>query len=212
MRRYKLPNKKYNIIYADPPWSFSSKELQKYGGVRFTSMDKHYQTQSKNWIKELPIKNISKNDCALFMWTTDAHIKEAIETIESWGFKYITIAFVWEKKTKTGKTVANLGAWTMKNYEICLLGTKGAMLKHKKVNNIYQKVEEVRTKHSKKPSKVRKNIEELFGNLPRIELFARQKVSGWDAWGNEITEKDDNLPTSLESFMEDASYEERLND
>ena len=112
-------------------------------------MDKHYQTQSKNWIKELPVKNISKNDCALFMWTTDAHIKEAIETIESWGFKYKTIAFVWEKKTKTGKTVANLGAWTMKNYEICLLGTKGAMLKHKKVNNIYQKVEEVRTKHSK---------------------------------------------------------------
>ena len=52
MRCYKLPNKKYNIIYADPPWSFSSKELQKYGGVRFTSMDKHYQTQSKNWIKE----------------------------------------------------------------------------------------------------------------------------------------------------------------
>jgi len=83
------------------------------------------------------------------MWSTDAHIKEAIETIEAWGFKYITIAFVWEKKTATGKTVANLGAWTMKNYELCLLGTKGGMLKYKKVNNIYQKVEEERTKHSK---------------------------------------------------------------
>ena len=181
-----ISNKKYNIIYADPPWSFSSKELQKYNGKRFTSLDKHYVTQSKNWIKNLPVKNISQKDCALFLWTTDAHIKDAIETIESWGFKYVTIAFIWEKKTKNGKTCANLGAWTMKNYEICLLGTKGAMLKYKKINNIYQKVEAVRTKHSKKPNEVRVNIEKLFGNLPRIELFARQTYKGWDSWGNEI--------------------------
>lgn len=181
-----LPNKRYRIIYADPPWSFSSKELQKYNGVRFTSIDKHYPTQSKDWIKNLPVKDIAEDESALFLWTTDAHIKEAIETIESWGFKYVTVAFVWEKKTKTGKTVANLGAWTMKNYEICLLGTKGAMLKHKKVNNIYQKVEEERTKHSKKPYKVRQNIEKLFGEQTRIELFAREKVDGWDVWGNEV--------------------------
>tara|TARA_R110000803_G_scaffold77915_1_gene142884 strand:+ start:13 stop:378 length:366 start_codon:yes stop_codon:yes gene_type:complete len=116
-----FPNKKYNIIYADPPWSFSSKELQKYNGIRFTSINKHYETQSKNWIKELAVKNISEKNCALFLWTTDAHIKDAIETMESWGFKYITVVFIWEKKTKNGKTVANLGAWTMKNYEICLL-------------------------------------------------------------------------------------------
>ena len=70
----KLPDKKYKIIYADPPWSFSSKELQKYDGKRFTSMDKHYPTQHKDWIKQLPIKNIADNDCALFLWTTDAHI------------------------------------------------------------------------------------------------------------------------------------------
>jgi len=178
--------KKYQIIYADPPWSFSGGELQKYKGERFTSMDKHYPTQHKDWIRSLPICNISDTDCALFLWTTDAHIKEAIETIEAWGFKYITIAFIWEKKTKNGKTVANLGAWTMKNYEICLFGTKGAMLKHKKVNNIYQKVEAERTVHSRKPEKVRKNIELLFGDLPRIELFAREKTVGWDVWGNEI--------------------------
>tara|TARA_R110002020_G_C15833499_1_gene734438 strand:- start:10 stop:585 length:576 start_codon:yes stop_codon:yes gene_type:complete len=181
-----LPNKKYNIIYADPPWSFSSKELQLYNGKRFTSIEKHYPTQSKDWIKNLKVNEIAEDDCALFMWTTDAHIKEAIETIESWGFKYVTVAFVWEKKTKTGKTVANLGAWTMKNYELCLFGTKGAMLKHKKANNIYQKVEAERTKHSKKPEEVRKRIELLFGNLPRIELFARQETEGWDVWGNEV--------------------------
>lgn len=181
----KLPNKKYHIIYADPPWSFSSREIQKYSGVRFTSLDKHYKTQKKQWIKSLPVGEICEDDCALFLWTTDAHIKEAIETIEAWGFKYITIAFVWEKKTITGKTVCNLGAWTMKNYEICLLGTKGRMLHYKKVNNIRQKVEALRTKHSKKPSEVRENIETLFGNISRIELFAREKHEGWDVWGNE---------------------------
>jgi len=186
MGQIPFPNKKYNIIYADPPWHFSSKELQKYNGKRFTSMEKHYKTQSKDWIKQLPVLNIVKNDCALFLWTTDAHMKEAIETMESWGFKYITIAFVWEKKTVTGKTVHNLGAWTMKNYEMCLLGTRGTMLKYKKVNNIPQKVEELRGKHSKKPGKVRKNIELLFGDLPRIELFAREKTEGWDVWGNEV--------------------------
>jgi len=177
---------KYNIIYADPPWNFSSKELQKYDGKRFTSIDKHYPTQRKDYIKELPVKDITDDDCALFLWTTDAHIKEAIETMEAWGFKYITIAFIWEKETSTGKTAANLGSWTMKNYEICLLGIKGKMLKYKKVNNIYQKVKAQRTKHSKKPEEVRQRIEMLFGDLPKIELFARQKVDGWDVWGNEV--------------------------
>lgn len=181
-----FPSKHYNIIYADPPWKFSSKELQKYDGNRFTSVEKHYITQDINWIKDLPVKDIVSDDCALFMWATDAHLKEAIEVMDAWGFKYITIAFVWEKLTITGKTVANLGAWTMKNYEICLFGTRGRMLKYKKCNNIYQKVAAIRTKHSKKPDMVRKNIEMLFGDLPRIELFAREKIDGWDAWGNEI--------------------------
>ena len=180
------PTEKYNIIYADPPWSFSSKELQTYGGVRFTPLDKHYPTQDRDWIKSLPVKGITESDCALFLWSTDAHLKEAIEVMEAWGFKYITVAFVWEKRTVTGKIVANLGAWTMKNYELCLLGTKGAMLKYKKCNNIYQRVAAIRTVHSRKPAQVRDNIVTLFGNLPRIELFARQRVDGWDAWGNEI--------------------------
>ena len=186
MEQIPFPNKKYQIIYADPPWRFSSRECQKYGEKRFTPLERRYPTQSKDWIKKLPVRNIADGDCALFLWTTDAHLKEAIETIEAWGFKYITIAFIWEKKTKTGKTVANVGAWTMKNYEICLLGTKGAMLKHKKVHNIYQKVEEERTIHSRKPDKVRQNIELLFGDLLRIELFARQETEGWDVWGNEV--------------------------
>ena len=178
--------KKYNVIYADPPWSFSSKELQKYDGVRFTPITKHYEVQSKHWIKELPVSNISDTDCALFMWSTDAHIKEAIETIEAWGFKYITVAFVWEKLTSKGNLVANLGAWTMKNCELCLFGTKGSMLQYKQVNNIYQLVKAERTVHSRKPDEVRDRIVQLFGGMSRIELFARNKTDGWDVWGNEV--------------------------
>ena len=179
---------KYNIVYADPPWNFSSKCLFLYQNERFkkTLNEHYYKTQSKAWIKKLPVNEITHKDCALFLWSTDAHMKEAIEVMEAWGFKYKTVAFIWEKLTRNGKTCANLGSWTMKNYEICLLGTKGKMLQYKKQNNIYQKVAEERTKHSKKPYKVRKNIESLFGDLPRIELFAREHSKGWDVWGDEV--------------------------
>ncbi len=178
---------KYQIIYADCPWSFSSKELQKYGGKRFTSMDKHYPTQHKDWIKNLPVKNITADDCALFLWVTDAHLKEGIEVIEAWGFKYITRIFNWNKKTINGLPACTMGAWTIKDSEMVLFGTKGKMLQYKKDNCIRQAVSAIRPpKHSQKPDEVRKRIEQLFGNLPRIELFAREKTGGWDSWGNEV--------------------------
>jgi len=178
--------KKYQIIYADPPWSYGSKQPFRSDGVRFHSLDKEYKTMNIKDICDLNVKSLTEKDAAIFMWSTDSHIKEAITCMEAWGFKYVTIAFIWEKVTCKGNLVANLGAWTMKNYEICLFGTKGAMQKHKEVNNIYQKVKAERTKHSKKPEQVRKNIELLFGDLPRIELFARKKTEGWDVWGNEV--------------------------
>lgn len=180
-----FPCKKYSVVYADPPWTFSSRELQTYGGKRFTPLSKHYPTQHRDWIAQLPVEQITNPDCALFLWTTDAHIAEALGVMSAWGFRYVTVAFVWEKKSKTGKTLTTLGAWTLKSCELCLLGTKGAMVKHKKTNNVRQKVDAERTTHSKKPQQVRTNIELLFGDLPRIELFAREVVAGWDAWGDE---------------------------
>jgi N6-adenosine-specific RNA methylase IME4 len=179
-------NKRYSIIYADPPWSFSSKELQKYSGKRFRSLEVVYNTEKTSSMAEWNVSRIADTDCALFMWTTDAHLEEAIQLMKAWGFKYVTIAFVWSKVTKNGKQVSNLGAWTMKNCEICLFGTKGKMLKYKKSNSVKQLFEAERTKHSKKPDCVRGFIEELFGDIPRIELFARQYADGWDCWGNEV--------------------------
>jgi len=134
----------------------------------------------------LPIKKLADKDCALFLWVTDSHLCDGLELIKKWGFTYKTIAFVWVKKTNKGNLCANVGSWTMKNTEICLLGTKGNMLKYKNKNNIFQLVEAERSKHSKKPEEVRKRIEELFPNTYKIELFARQKAEGWNVWGNEV--------------------------
>jgi site-specific DNA-methyltransferase (adenine-specific) len=111
-------------------------------------------------------------------------LPDALKVIEAWGFKYKTIAFCWNKKSKHGKWISNLGRWTMGNIEICILAVKGHP--HRIVKNVKQLVIAERTVHSEKPSEIRNRIVELMGDLPRIELFARQKVDGWDCWGNEV--------------------------
>ena len=186
--------KKYQIIYADPPWQYGSKELygDKVKGYkngqrkRFTKLEIIYDTMSLQDIKNLPVKEISENDSVCFMWVTDSHLKQGIEVMESWGFKYKTIAFVWLKKYNTGTRVYNLAPWTLKSTEICILGTKGRMSKYKSRNDIKALVEAERTKHSKKPQEVMFRIEQLFCGLDKIELFAREKRIGWDVWGNEV--------------------------
>jgi len=181
--------KKYKIIYADPPWKYNKGVHQEtFPKRRQTRLERElpYKTLSINEIKELPINSITDKDCACFMWVTDSHLKQGIEVLEAWNFKYRTIAFVWKKITNKGNTCATVGAWTMKNCEICLLGTKGNMLKHKVSNNIFQLIEAERTENSKKPMEARIKIDSIFPSIPRIELFARQRVEGWDAWGDEI--------------------------
>jgi site-specific DNA-methyltransferase (adenine-specific) len=182
-----LPDKKYNIIYADPPWHYGSKSaINNTSGKTIKPLEDHYNTMTLNELKELPIKGLTKEDAACFMWVTDSHIDEALEILKSWGFKYKTIAFNWVKTTSKGNYCKNVAPWTMKSSEICLLGIKGKMTKYKQVNNIESLVIAERTKHSRKPKEVRDRIELLFGDTPRIELFAREKTEGWDSWGNEI--------------------------
>ena len=179
-------DKKYNVIYADPPWRFSSKEVQRYNGNRFRPRETVYGREKASIMETWDVKRIAEKDAALFMWSTDAHLEEAIRLMKAWGFKYVTVAFVWSKKTKNGKQASTVGAWTMKNCELCLLGTRGRMLKNKRSNCVHQLVEAKRTEHSKKPDCVRTLIIKLFGDMPRIELFARQQADGWDCWGNEV--------------------------
>ncbi|MBL4951094.1 DNA methyltransferase [Neobacillus sp. YIM B02564] len=180
-----FPERKFNIIYADPPWQFSSKAYQDGGRDMLKLEETQYNTMTIKDIKSLPVKEIADEDCACFMWVTDSHLKEGIEVLESWGFKYKTIAFVWLKKYDSGDTCYNFAPWTLKSHEICLLGIKGRMTKHNVKNNVKGFVEAVRGRHSEKPQEIRRRIEELFGDIPRIELFAREYNKGWYVWGNE---------------------------
>jgi len=184
--------RKYNVIYADPAWQYGSKELygdKKKGSDkrenRFRTIERIYATMTIDQIKELPVKEITDKNCACFMWVTDSHLKDGIEVMESWGFKYKTIAFVWLKKTSTGKTVLNFAPHTLKSTEICLLGIKGSMKDFKKSNNVRQLIEAERKEHSRKPNDARSRIEELYPDAIKLELFARQNSNGWYSWGNE---------------------------
>ena len=100
--------KKYQIIYADPPWSYNDK----MSGHSF-SLDHEYETQSKDWIKTLPVQSICDKDCVLFLWVVSPMLDEGIETLKAWGFDYVTLAFCWVKETPLGMQVKNLGRWTM---------------------------------------------------------------------------------------------------
>lgn len=115
--------KKYQIIACDPPWSYS--DTQHGGGTAYFGASVRYQTMNNKDIAALPIADMADKDCVLFMWATSPLLPEAFEAMKSWGFKFKTVAFVWSKKSKNGKDIANMGRWTMGNVEVVLLGVKG---------------------------------------------------------------------------------------
>jgi N6-adenosine-specific RNA methylase IME4 len=171
-------DRKYSIIYADPPWAYKDK---KCNGNALA----HYELMKIKDICNFPIKEISDKDCALFMWVTYPMLKEGLRLMEAWGFKYKTIGFQWVKLNKKNRQpFYGLGRWTRGNTECCLIATKGKP--QRKRNDIFQLVQTPIEEHSKKPDAVRTRIVELMGDLPRIELFARQCFDGWDCWGNEV--------------------------
>lgn len=177
--------KKYKIIYADPPWTFktySDKGKQK-------SPETHYPCMTIEDIYNLPVSEIADNDCILFLWVTFPLLKEGLETIKRWGFTYKTCGFVWVKRNKKSDSFFwGLGYWTRANAELCLIATKG---KPKRISNSIHQICDARvTKHSKKPDEIRDRIVELCGDVPRVELFARENTEGWDCIGNEIDGKD----------------------
>lgn len=173
-------DKKYQIIYADPPWRYSDRKCK-------GACELHYKTMKLDEMKKLPILKLSDKDCVLFLWTTYPMLKEALELIEAWGFTYKSIGFQWIKKNKSGKGwFFGLGRWTRGNTEPCLIAVKGKPQRESK--NISQLIMECIGEHSAKPAVVRNKIVELMGaeKKNKIELFARQEVEGWDCWGDEV--------------------------
>lgn len=168
----------YQIIYADPPWRYDQKGLQ-------GAAERHYSTMNLEDICRLPVEKISAKDCILFLWATFPQLPAALRVISAWGFKYKTVGFLWLKKNrKADSWFFGLGFWTRGNAEVCLIATRGHP--KRKAANIHQFIISPIEAHSKKPDIVRDKIVELAGDVPRIELFARQVTPGWDVWGNEV--------------------------
>jgi len=172
-----LPEGKYGIIYADPPWSYS-------GNLPQRDPVPHYKTLETPEICQIPVNTIAGDDCILFIWATFPKLLDAFKVIEAWGFEYRTVGFVWIKQNKKDKGLFwGMGGWTRANAEICLIATKG---EPKRLNaDVHSVIMSPIEEHSKKPPEVRGRIVSLMGNLPRVELFAREQFSGWDTWGDE---------------------------
>jgi len=197
-----METKKYKIIYADPAWQYSFSRTRKYKN------DDYFVMKTED-ICKLPIKELSDDNCVLFIWVIYNKLEDALKVIKAWGFEYVTCAFCWVKTNKqAGSWFWGMGGWTRANSEICLLAKKG---KPKPISNsvhniVVSKVRE----HSQKPDEVRSRIINLCGDLPRIELFARERIEGWDVWGNQtpdttqmllpldVNTKEDGIPPTNE--------------
>jgi len=189
-----LPNKKFDIIYVDPPWHYNGKlqfdktskskeEIDLSKKIFISTATFKYPTLKKDELMKIPINEISKDDCLLFMWTTNPHLTQAIELGKAWGFEYRTVAFVWDKMNH------NPGQYTLSNCELCLVFKHGRIPRPRGARNVQQLVRSPRKKHSEKPIEVIQAIEKMFPSQERIELFARRETNGWSAWGLDITMK-----------------------
>ncbi len=179
----------YSIIYADPPWSYSDKGCN-------GAAETQYATMRPEAIRALPVSRLAAKDAVLFLWATYPKIEEALELIPAWGFTYKSIGFQWVKYYKGGAPFFGLGRWTRGNTEPCLLAVKGKPSRiHKGVHQLVESVSDdpeggvlqaLVGRHSAKPPEVRDRIVRLMGDIPRLEMFSRNRTPGWDVWGNEV--------------------------
>ena len=182
---------KYGAILADPPWRFKT-----WSGPALPSRTADsYEIMSFDDIAALPVSNYAAEDCVLFCWVVWPSMPEALKVIEAWGFTYKTCAFCWNKGSTLPlfpddfKARMGLGYWTRANSEVCLLATRG---KPKRQHaDVRQIIQAPLREHSRKPDEVYGRIERLVDG-PYIELFARQRRTGWDSWGNEVGKFNEN--------------------
>lgn len=187
-----LPTGTFNIIYADPPWSYRGRKQFGFAGdvgVDTGGAINQYPTMSVEEICALPVGQIVAEDALLFLWTTGPMLlTDAPKVISAWGFEYATVAFVWDKQ----KT--NPGYYTLSQTEFCLVAKSNKIPQPRGTRNERQwltepeLISEMRGKHSAKPLEARKRIERMFPTQSKIELFARELAPGWASWGNEVSE------------------------
>jgi N6-adenosine-specific RNA methylase IME4 len=183
-----MSNSLYSVVYADPPYQFKNySDSWHKANAKSRWVGNVYDTMAVEDIKALDVGSVSAKDSVLLIWATFPRLPESLDIMKSWGYTYKTNAFTWIKTNrKSGTPFLGLGNYTRANAEICLLGTRGKPLprmSHKVRQVVISPVRE----HSRKPDEVRDRIVELFGDVPRLEMFARgAPPEGWDAWGDEV--------------------------
>lgn len=167
-----IPDSKYRIIYADPPWKYGNTMPESYG-----VQDDHYKLMSLQEICDLPIKNLAQDNAVLFLWVTSPILEESFEVVKAWGFQY-KAHFIWDKVKHV------MGHYNSVRHEVLLVCVRGSCQPdvHKLFDSVYS---EERTEHSCKPEHFREVIDTIYPNGKRIELFARSQHDNWDVWGNE---------------------------
>ena len=170
---------RYSVIYADPPWHYPES-----GSGRRGTAELPYPTMDTKEICGLPIRSIAEDRSILFIWATFPKLEDCLQVIDAWGFKYHGLGFDWTKTTKSGKPCYGMGYYTRQNNEVCLIGAKKDRIKPRD-RGVSCVIQSLRREHSRKPDEARENIEKICGELPKIELFARQESPGWDCWGNQ---------------------------
>ncbi|MEL4301155.1 MT-A70 family methyltransferase [Shewanella xiamenensis] len=193
-------SKKYQLIYADPPWAFSN---QNTGGSMKSSAQAKYTVTSTEDLKRLDVGSIADDNCVLVMWYVGAMPQDAIDLVKSWGFTLKNMnGFVWNKLTVNNNPFFGMGFWTRAGSESAIIAIKGKptpvcrsvravgnfdpqsldeVLAHLCYVGTYQNI-----RHSQKPDEFRDKCVELMGDVPRLEMFARTKTKGWDVFGNEV--------------------------
>lgn len=187
---------KYDVIYADPPWAYNNASIDGAAARHYSTCECHKDGQFKALVDGWAADN-----CALFMWATWPKLREAFLLGDAWGFEYVTCAFVWVKTLRDAGqlhmfehprpemlTVFGVGFYAKSNTEFVLLWRRGSIAGDWADNTIRQLVFAPRREHSRKPDEVRGLIERAYPDARRIEMFARSRAPGWDAWGSE-TEK-----------------------
>lgn len=186
---------RYSVILADPPWKYASRATHSkttFGG----GASGHYDLMTTADIAALPIaRDYAAKDCALCLWVTGPHLPSGLEVMAGWGFRYVSTLFTWVKTNKNmGTPFAGPGYYTRANVELVLLGMRGQVTPaDKAVSSVvlepHPRGEDGKIIHSRKPSEVHRRIERLFGDVPRLELFARVSAGpGWHTIGNQLEE------------------------
>jgi N6-adenosine-specific RNA methylase IME4 len=188
------PERGYSVVYADPPWQFQAWSHRGEG----KGASQHYDCMTLQQVCDLPVRKVVADDAALFMWVVQPMLPDALRVIGAWGFEFKTVAFAWVKmkSTWTGDKLfydptdiaprLGLGYHTRSGFEQCWLAVRGKGYK-RRAQGVPQVLHAPLRQHSRKPDEVAARIETLVGDIPKIELFARSRRPGWDAWGHQVT-------------------------